>query len=349
MKESTTQWRTEVEDQKRQQIQQHRHGMGTKNNRKKKSATAQQAAAREYEQLVQRVLEGLYLQQHQNVVVKHNVQLPCKARTSTGAAITRQVDVLAQFVGAEHQQDLVVQAKNWNHPISLPVIDSLSGMLISLEKPHRGMMVTSSYFQKGAILVAQQQGLELCVLRQSRAMDFSEGKIPTIDAQLHLMSTRTDDVQLMIKPSDLELFGELFKNAQNANPTEVKLYNEAGDEVGTMAELHQLAHKELEAEREYDEFREYRTKPRVFLRANDHLIEIIAFRGRFSRKEVYRKKLANTLTHTLAKLNSQEVFFLDTKGKISTAGEEFSESTEWIDMKKYFPDWFKEKTEQNEP
>lgn len=295
--------------------------------------------ATEYELLSRDVLENLFLRNREDAVVEHDMPLPSRAIDRKGKPLMRQADVYAKFPQSG-KKSLVVQAKHWTSPIRLPIVDSLVGMMFSLKEPCEGMLITPTRYQRGALLLAQQLGLELCILRRTTPKDFKDGRIPEIDAEIVMMGYLSDKVQVFIPREQAQRFPSELKELSSLQPEEVQLYSSSGDLIGTMVDLHKIVQSKFQSKLTYDEYAEFSIEPPVFLKLAGTLVELGAIRGQFSRRELYRQKIQNKVTHVFARLNTREVYLVDQKKELTIPGENITAQTGWIDMKKYFPHWF---------
>lgn len=309
------------------------------------SAVCKKSPATEYELLVCDVLKAIFGRDKKALDVRHDMKLPTIATDSSGKPVVRQADVYAEFAD-QQALSLVVQAKNWKSPIQLPTVDSLSGMLASLAQKHQGMLVTSSRFQRGAVLVAKQQGLELCVLRRTTPADFSDGKVPEINGHIRMIGYYSDKVQIRVPTESFCNHEIALKELGKTKPADVLLYDEAGQNVGTMDDLHSLIHRRFHRSRDYDCEQEFEVCVPLFVHVNDQPVRILSISGRFSGRELCRKSFANKISHVFGSLNSGDIFLVDMYRRVLKPGEDLSAETEAIDMKEYFPHWFGEESSE---
>lgn len=293
----------------------------------------------EYEMLSRDVLADYYSKKNRSAVVTHDVDLPSKANDDDGRAVMRQVDVLAEFEDGK-EKDIVVQCKNWTSSITLPVVDSLVGMLSGLQRSCKGIFVTPKGYQSGALRLALQQGLELCILRRTTASDFKNNEIPTIDGWVIMRGIRSDDVQIEIPIEFSKKYSEEFKLIGKRSPDELPIFDVSGTKIGTMNDLHREVHNHLGLTNEYDEALLCTPEPRTYLKINDDLVEIVKLRGRFTGKNLERKVLRNSLAHVFGNMNTGEILFVDEKNRLSKPGEDLCAETECFDLKQYYPHWF---------
>jgi hypothetical protein len=107
-----------------------------------------------YELLVREIYQQMLDQgQALNVAVQHNVQ-------KQGNATSHQIDVYWEFYlgGVTHR--VIVQAKKWRNPIRKGDVLTFKGVLEDLPGTV-GIMVTSSFFQRGAIEVAKAARIKM--------------------------------------------------------------------------------------------------------------------------------------------------------------------------------------------
>lgn len=293
------------------------------------------AEATRYEILVAQVLKGLYGRNQIKASVEHDVDLPAIARNAAGAAVMRQVDVYAVFDDCNFQP-LVVQAKNWKSPIGLPIVDSMNGMLSSLEQKCRGMIVTPSRYQSGAVSVARQQGLELCVLRSTQDIDFAKGKIPVVKGEVSVFVTVSEQVQINVCIGDFEKYTDELKVLASIDPDDLSLFNESDVLVGCMSDLHAYVHSRFPRSENYSFSKKFVINVPLYLQVQGAKIRIYGFSGNFSNREVGRMSYFNKITHLFHSQFSDKVFLIDELHRVLVPGEQLSAVTECIDMRNIF-------------
>jgi len=294
-----------------------------------------------FEQFSRDILAGLYEKKKIGAKVTHNVSLPSKAIKEDGEPLMRQVDVFVEFED-KSQSPFVVQCKNWTSAIPLPIVDSLIGMVSTLEQQCRGMIVVPNRFQKGAVVLAKQVGLELCILRPIKATDFADRIIPKIDAWAVMRGLSSDQVQIEIPIAFSKIYAKQMKRLSKVEPVEVRTYDSNGDQIGTMKDLHDAIHKSFNSEKDYDEYLTCEPIQKTFLKINNDLGEILKIRGRFRGKCLEKKRLKNSISHIFGSSRSEDVYLIDEKRNVIKPGEEFSADTGWFDLKKHFPHWFED-------
>lgn len=297
--------------------------------------------ATQYEQFSRDVLAGLYERRKLNADVTHHVFLPSQVTDEKGKPLMRQVDVFVDFHDKSNKP-FVVQCKNWKSAIPLPIIDSLVGMLSTLEQPCRGMFVAPSNYQKGALLTARHKGLELCILRPTMPTDFAERKIPSIDAWVTLRGIKSDQVQIEIPTTFSRKHSKKIRRLAQLKPGDIPIYDVDCKQIGTLEKLHDDVHERLGRERDYDEYQCCSPDQRTFLKINRDFGEIIKIRGRFKAESLEKKRMKNSISHIFGSSSTEEVFLIDEKRNVIKPGEEFSAETDCFDLKKHFPEWFKD-------
>ncbi|MDC0673627.1 restriction endonuclease [Nannocystis radixulma] len=123
----------------------------------------------EYERLV-RAIYGALLQQDsvQNIEVLHNTRLVGKS----GA--THQIDVMWRFSQAGLAHTVVVECKDCGRPREKSEIAEFKGVLDDLHGRPRGIFVSRSGFQDGALKFAAHHDIELMELRPPNDDDWND-------------------------------------------------------------------------------------------------------------------------------------------------------------------------------
>jgi hypothetical protein len=115
---------------------------------------------REYELLIRAIFQQLADQDYvPNILVEHNV-------TKQGRTTEHQIDVYWKFKLAGIIHQVVVQAKNWATPVDQGEVLKFEAVLRDLPGQPRGIMVTASGYQKGALEVATAHGIKLYELNE---------------------------------------------------------------------------------------------------------------------------------------------------------------------------------------
>lgn len=88
-----------------------------------------------------------------NISVEHNIKLQ-------GKFLSHQVDVYWKFSSAGMEHSTVVECKNWNKRLKQESLLAFRAKLEDLNHP-KGVMVTRSGFQSGAVKYAKAHGIFL--------------------------------------------------------------------------------------------------------------------------------------------------------------------------------------------
>lgn len=142
-----------------------------------------------YENLAQRIFEQILNQNAvQTIKVEHNVTLQ-------GKTASHQIDVYWEFEMGGIKYSTIVQAKDWNQPVSQGELFKFKGILEDLPNQPRGIFVTRTGYQAGAKKYADKQGIALYELREPKDEDWDD-KIKTIILNLHSFFPEYKDVKL---------------------------------------------------------------------------------------------------------------------------------------------------------
>jgi hypothetical protein len=180
-----------------------------------------------YETLVTRVFKEFVNQNAvRTIEVKHNVVLD-------GKTASHQIDVYWEFEYGGIKYRNIVQAKDWKSKIPKGAIEQLLFITNDLPGQPRGIFVTRSGYQKGAIELAERHGILLYTLGEPKE-EFWEGAIKEITLTGHLFYPEIINVKLI--PDNEWNINELSKKGipsgknqfkYSGNVKETILYNDA--------------------------------------------------------------------------------------------------------------------------
>ena len=132
----------------------------------------------EYELLVKEVYEILNsIDGLEDVNLQHNIQLKGKSRA-------HQTDIYWEFKKAGIPFRVVVECKDYKNPVKAEKIEAFKTVLMDLNDPI-GIYVTKHGYQKGAIDVAKNYGIQLMVIHGPEDEDWN-GYIKTFHIDLVL-------------------------------------------------------------------------------------------------------------------------------------------------------------------
>jgi len=96
----------------------------------------------------------------------------------------RQIDVSVRWTDTGQEYLLIVDTKNWNHPVDVPDVGSFSAIVRDV-RASGGILVCNSGFTAGAQKYAANIGIGLCNLHDAESKDWSrELTVPLIWAEL---------------------------------------------------------------------------------------------------------------------------------------------------------------------
>lgn len=143
-----------------------------------------------YENLAQKVFNEIVNQDSVKTInVEHNV-------TKQGKTTSHQIDVYWEFEVGGIKYCSIVQAKDWTTAVKQGEILQFKAVLDDLPGQPRGVFVTKSRYQKGALDVANANGILLYVLREPIEADW-EGKIKKVVINLHAFVPRTENLKVI--------------------------------------------------------------------------------------------------------------------------------------------------------
>ncbi len=158
-----------------------------------------------------------------NVDVKHDTQI--KGRSG----VDHQVDISWQFKQAGLQHTVLIECKNYASTITLEKIRNFFAVLHDIGNC-RGIMVTKTGYQEGALQFANFYGIDLKLLREPTEEDW-KGKIKDIHITLttrSVVSTNENPIQMSIKLKGINV-------AQQERLSEAK--HQINDQIAETASL----------------------------------------------------------------------------------------------------------------
>ncbi|MBQ8830207.1 MAG: restriction endonuclease [Oscillospiraceae bacterium] len=141
-----------------------------------------------YEELVQEVYQAILDYEnkecgYQKIEVKHNVKLKGKS------GVLHQIDVYWAFTLGGVKYETLVEAKDWKNQVKMEQINSFKSELDDIPGFPKGVYVSRSGFQSGAITTAEHHGIKLCVLDSEK---------PTINIFIKETTTFYDSLLISI-------------------------------------------------------------------------------------------------------------------------------------------------------
>ncbi|MDQ3847365.1 MAG: restriction endonuclease [Thermoproteota archaeon] len=191
-----------------------------------------------YELLTRMIFDAILNQDWEgvnNVDVKHDVTL-------AGLKTTHQIDVYWEFEVGGIRYATVVQAKDWMKVVDQGELLKFNGVLTDLPSQPRGVFVTRTGYQEGALNYARAEGILLYELRESTDSD-RKGRMLSVNVDLSSYLSHTTQVQLI--PDDRWVYGEIARLQLNEvlsirfgkELEEVILFDESGNGITTLKKL----------------------------------------------------------------------------------------------------------------
>jgi hypothetical protein len=187
---------------------------------------------RSYEKLTQQILaEALNSNDVRSIEVKHDVTL-------TGRTTDHQIDVYWEFERGGIKYITLVQAKDWATRVEQGELLKFKAVLDDLPSQPRGVFVTRTGYQKGALAFAAAHGILVYVLPEPIGTDF-----PQIDVSLSIYSPYAADIRLVhdeqwrIEDAIRLRLPEVPSITMAAKDSEIALYTESGSQLGTMKDV----------------------------------------------------------------------------------------------------------------
>jgi|GEM_PF-1821487 len=128
--------------------------------------------SKDYELITRAIFQTLVDQDEaRNIAVEHDVTL-------SGKFLDHQVDVYWRFESAGIEYSTVVECKDWNRRLEQEKLLAFSAKLEDLNNP-KGVMVTRSGYQSGAVEYAKKHGIYLYELFEEPPLTMTEGSFAT--------------------------------------------------------------------------------------------------------------------------------------------------------------------------
>ena len=194
---------------------------------------------KEYEKLTQYIFNQIVNQnQVDNIDVQHNVIIE-------GKSTTHQIDVFWKFEVGGEEYCAIVQAKDWKSKVPQKEMLAFNDIIRDLPYGTRGIFVSLSGYQKGAIDVAKANGITIYELRPPKSEDW-DGFIKTINLQINAKFPVYENMVLSIDGKWAQKQDELSLPDKGLMcfDTDDKFYDEHGVAYITLTQLLQdLAEK----------------------------------------------------------------------------------------------------------
>nr|UPA60006.1 restriction endonuclease [uncultured bacterium] len=128
---------------------------------------------RDYESLVESVFTQLLEQDSvKNITIEKNKILQ-------GKTTTHEIDVYWEFIAGGIKYSTIIQAKDWNQKVPQGEILKLKAIIEDLPGQPRGVFITRTGYQQGALDVAKANGIITYELREPTEEDW-KGRIKTV-------------------------------------------------------------------------------------------------------------------------------------------------------------------------
>jgi hypothetical protein len=184
-----------------------------------------------YESLAQQVFDEIVNQNVVNTIqVQHNVVLQ-------GVRTKHQIDVYWEFELGGIPYITVVEAKDWGSPVEQGEIIKFWGVLKDLPNQPKGIFVTRTGFQSGAIEFAKHEGILLYELREPTNADW-KGRVNGFSLNINSVIPRFESIRL-VPDNDwatsefrkLSISEAELSNAQSIFGVDTRLYDEEDTEI----------------------------------------------------------------------------------------------------------------------
>ena len=190
---------------------------------------AEKNTGKSYEELVQEIYQAILDYEnadagYQKIEVRHNVKL--KGKTGN----FHQIDVYWAFMLSGIKYETLVEIKDWKNPVKMEQINSFKAVLDDVPGFPKGIYVSRSGFQLGAIKTAEHHGIKLVTIQNTQ---------PSLKILINNIVTYYDGVSIDvdvdwaeyegISESEIERLGKSTTQEKvillNSNKINVRLYD----------------------------------------------------------------------------------------------------------------------------
>lgn len=157
---------------------------------------------KEYEKLTQYIFDQIVNQRQVNTIdVQHNVILQ-------GKSTSHQIDVYWKFEVGGEEYSAIVQAKDWKSKVPQKEMLAFNDIIRDLPYGTKGIFVSQTGYQKGAIDVAKTNGITIYELRPPISSDW-DGYIKTIDISIEIKTPVYENLEIFIDEEWLKEHSEI--------------------------------------------------------------------------------------------------------------------------------------------
>ena len=144
-----------------------------------------------YECLVQEIYKEILNNEGvNNIKVEHDIILE-------GKTTSHQIDVYWEHEVANSKFRMIIQAKDWKSAVPQKERLAFSEIIKDLPTGTKGVFISKSGFQKGAIDVAKANGIDIYELREPNKSDF-ENKMMEVDINLRIENPYYKNIRIEI-------------------------------------------------------------------------------------------------------------------------------------------------------
>lgn len=148
-------------------------------------------AGEEYEILVKNIYEEILKNEDiDNIKVEHDVKIE-------GKSTTHQIDVYWEHRIGNSNFRMIIQAKDWKRPVPQKEVLALAEIVEDLPTGTKGVFISRSGYQEGAIKVAQAKGIDIYELRQPNDKDFKD-KIMKAEIKINIEIPYYENMSIVV-------------------------------------------------------------------------------------------------------------------------------------------------------
>lgn len=190
----------------------------------------------EYEILVKNIYDEILKNEDiDNIKVEHNVKIK-------GKSTTHQIDVYWEHRIGNSEYRMIIQAKDWKYPVPQKEVLALAKIVEDLPTGTKGVFISRSGYQEGAINVAKVYGIDIYELRKPDFKDFKD-KIMKVQINISIEIPHYENMSIVVNKDkspnvterSLRIDGNTIIYEKNGNKTIkeiiLELCNKNGENV----------------------------------------------------------------------------------------------------------------------
>jgi len=168
-----------------------------------------------------KILETIVTMLEQSLSDDPNVSIKTNHKLPDSDGIKREIDIFIETIRSKRIFRIAIECKNYKSPISLEKIDSYIIKCKKL-KIDRAIFVTTSNYQKGAIKRAENENIDLLILKNEKLSKENIQSNFNIK-KLNILNKEYRFVNILVEIHEDEKIRGLYKNLFNIDKKQIKI------------------------------------------------------------------------------------------------------------------------------